>query len=139
MRGPIDYIIVEFKQNKFNGEILKALEKATNEGTIAVLDIALVSKDANGDVTSLELSEIEDKMIAEFAKAKGIDSGLVSDDDVAEVAELLDNDSSAGLLVIEQLWAKDLKKAILNAGGELLAEGRIHPDAEAELNNEKGE
>ena len=38
------------------------------------------------------------------------------------------NDTSAGILVIEQLWALPLKEALLHVGGELLAEGRIHPD-----------
>ncbi len=138
MRGPIDFIIVGFKENKFNGEILKALEKATSDGTIAVLDLALVMKDDKGAVTSLELSQIDDTVIAEFAKAKNITSGMISDDDVAEVADILENGNSAGLLVIEHLWAKGLKKAIVDAGGELIAEGRIHPDAEKEL-NAKGE
>ncbi len=138
MRGPIDFIIVGFKENTFNGEILKALEKATNDGTIAVLDLALVMKDEKGEVTSLELSQIDDTVISEFAKAKNISSGMISDDDIAEVAEILTDGSAAGLLVIEHLWAKDLKQAIVNAGGELIAEGRIHPDAEKEL-NAKGE
>lgn len=136
MRGPIDFIIIEFKKAKFKGEILKALEKATSDGTIAVLDLALITKDKDGNVAAVELDQIDDEVITEFAKAKGLKSGMVGDDDVAEVAELLDNDSAAGLLVIEHLWAKDLKKAIMDAGGSLLAEGRIHPDAEAELNKE---
>jgi uncharacterized membrane protein len=138
MRGPIDFIIVEFKENKFEGKILKALEKASNDGTIAVLDIGMIVKDGKGKVSSLELSQIDDSIITEFAKSKNISSGLIADDDIAEVAELLDNNSSAGLLVIEHLWAKDLKKAIIDANGTLLAEGRIHPDAEAEI-NKKGE
>ncbi len=136
MRGPIDFIIVEFKKAKFQGKILKALEKATNDGTIAVLDLALITKDKDGNVAAVELDQIDDEVITEFAKAKGLQSGMVGDDDIAEVAELLDNGSVAGLLVIEHLWAKDLKSAIMDAGGSLLAEGRIHPDAEAELNKE---
>jgi uncharacterized membrane protein len=136
MRGPIDFIIVEFNKAKFQGKILKALEKATNDGTIAVLDLALITKDKDGNVAAVELDQIDDEVITEFAKAKGLQSGMVGDDDIAEVAELLDNDSAAGLLVIEHLWAKDLKSAIMDAGGSLLAEGRIHPDAEAELNKE---
>lgn len=136
MRGPIDFIIVEFKKAKFQGEILKALEKATGDGTIAVLDLALIAKDKEGNVAAVELDQIDDEVITEFAKAKGLKSGMVGDDDIAEVADLLENDTAAGLLVIEHLWAKDLKKAIINAGGTLMAEGRIHPDAAAELDKE---
>ncbi len=35
----------------------------------------------------------------------------------------------AGFLIIEQLWAKGLKEAIINAGGMLLNDGLVHPDA----------
>ena len=136
MRGPIDFIIVEFKKAKFKGEILKALEKVTSDGTIAVLDLALIAKDKEGNVAAVELDQIDDEVITEFAKAKGLESGMVGDDDIAEVADLLENDTAAGLLVIEHLWAKDLKKAIINAGGTLMAEGRIHPDAAVELDKE---
>lgn len=139
MRGPIDYIIVGFEGNKFKGSILEELDKVIADGTIAVLDLGLIVKDDKGEVTALELSEIEDKTVAEFAKGKNLQSGLIGDDDVAEVGDLLENNCSAGLLVVEQLWAKGLKKAIIDAGGVLVAEGRIHPDAAAEINDEKGE
>lgn len=139
MRGPIDYIIVEFKTNNFTGEILEELSKVVQDGTIAVLDIAMIAKDASGEVAALELSDIDDASITTFAKDNSVESGLIGDDDIAEVAELMDDDSSVGLLVIEQLWAKGLKKAILNADGVLLAEGRIHPEAAEEINDKKGE
>ena len=60
----------------------------------------------------------------------------MSEDDIQEVGELLEDNSSAGLLVIEQLWAKGLKQAIIAANGTLLSEGRIHPEASEELSKE---
>jgi len=53
------------------------------------------------------------------------------------MADLLESNTSAGMLVIEQLWAKPLKKALIDAKGVLIAEGRIHPDAAAELDQGK--
>lgn len=49
-------------------------------------------------------------------------------DDAEKIAADMDNDTSAGLLIIEQLWAKGLKKALLDKNAILLDEGRIHPD-----------
>lgn len=138
MHGPIDYIIVNFTGNKFDGSILKELQKVVDAGTIAVLDIALITKDKDGKVVSLELSDMQDAGVADFAKANNVESGLIAADDVAEVADIIADNSSVGLLVIEQLWAKGLKKAIIDAGGELIAEGRIHPEAAQEL-DKKGE
>lgn len=139
MRGPIDYIIVEFKGNNFTGEVIDELAKAVKSKTIAVLDLSLITKDADGAVAAIELTDMQDAGMAKFVKENNIEAGLITTDDVEEVAEMMDNDCSVGLLVIEQLWAIGLKKAIINAGGALVVEGRIHPEAAEELNNEKGE
>lgn len=128
MRGPIDYIIVGFEGNNFKGEILKELEKVVADGTIAVLDVGVIVRDADGTVTSVELTETSNL---------NLEGGLITEDDVAEVGELLEDNSSAGLLIVEQLWAKGLKQAIINANGTLLDEGRIHPDATKELDSKE--
>lgn len=133
MRGPIDYLIVGFDGNKFTGEILRELQTASDAGIISVLALALVSKDENGVVTTVALDEDTLDITSSF----NLDDTLVSDDDVSEVGELLENNTAAGLLVVEQLWAKGLKQAIVNAGGFLIADGRIHPEAAEELSNEE--
>lgn len=138
MRGPIDFIVVNFKGNNFTGGILDELSKVVKNGTIAILDIALITKDKDGEVSALELSDMQDTGVAKFAKDNSVQSGLITQDDIVEVGDIIANNSSVGLLVIEQLWAKGLKKAILDANGELIAEGRIHPEAAEEL-NKKGE
>ncbi|HMS92186.1 MAG TPA: DUF6325 family protein [Candidatus Saccharibacteria bacterium] len=138
MRGPIDFIIVNFKGNNFNGGVLEELAKVVKDGTIAVLDIALITKDKNGEVAALEMSDMQDAGIADFAKSNQVESGLITADDISEVGDIIADNSSVGLLVIEQLWAKGLKKAIIEADGELIAEGRIHPEAAEEI-SKKGE
>lgn len=135
MRGPIDYIVVGFPGNKFKGEVLAELADAVEQGVIQVLDLAVIVKDEDGEVTSLELTADDAALAKVFPQ--GEQQGLITDEDVAEVAEVLDDNCSAGLLIVEQLWAKGLKQAILNADGILLAEGRIHPEAYVEL-TEKG-
>lgn len=133
MRGPIDFIIVGFEGNQFKGEILKELSAATENKTIAVLDLAVIAKDADGNIEKIEAVNLDDKIIKDVMGATKTD-GLIDPEDVAEVGELLEPNCAAGLLIIEHLWAKGLKKAIADAGGVLLADGRIHPDASAELN-----
>jgi hypothetical protein len=137
MRGPIDYIVVGFEGNKFNGSILSALTDALDKGIIGLIAISLISKDENGNVVAVDLAETGDSYILEFVEKYKSSNDLVTKDDIDEVAELLENNTSAGLLVVEQLWAKPLKKALIDANGVLVAEGRIHPDAAEELNNEE--
>lgn len=135
MRGPIDYIVVGFPGNNFKGEILRELQTASENGTISVLDLAIISKDKDGNVLNVELSSIDDPAIQELFPSK-TSTGLIGEDDVEEIASVLDENCSAGLLIVEQLWAKGLKKAIYDADGVLLAQGRIDQTAYDELEKE---
>nr|WP_320025211.1 DUF6325 family protein [uncultured Acetobacterium sp.] len=137
MRGPIDYIVLEFVGNQFKGEVLDALTDAVNKKIINVLDIALIHKDNEGNVTAMELSNVDNELARAIDATHKENKGFISIEDKEEVGELLDLNNSAGLLIIEQLWAKDLKKALLKANGRLVSEGRIHPDAAAELDKEE--
>lgn len=139
MHGPIDYIIVGFEGNKFNGSILEAIAEAIDKGIISLVALALIVKDKDGNVKKVNIESLGDEYAVEFIEKYKGDSELISGDDIDEMADLLEKDTAAGLLVVEQLWAIPLKRAIIEANGVLVAEGRIHPDAVAELNNEKGE
>ena len=125
MRGPIDYIIVGFEGNQFDGSIVKAIADAEATGAIALVAMKAITKDAEGNVAALEVTGNDYP-----------DTGIVTQDDLDEVADLLENNTTAGLLVVEQLWAKPLKKALIDANGVLVAEGRIHPEAALELDKE---
>jgi hypothetical protein len=138
MRGPVDYIIVGFEGNKFDGSILKALGDAVDSGVIGLIALAFITKDQKGTVTKFNLADLGDTIAVEFAQKYKTSSENIDDEDISEMSELLENNTAAGLLVVEQLWAIPLKKALLDANGVLVAEGRIHPDAAAELNKEGG-
>ncbi len=134
MLGPIDYIAVGFTENKFNGEILKELQKVVDDGLVRIIDLLFVTKDTKGDAAVLELSNMPEDVAKAFGPyAKNL-TGLLTEEDAIKVAADLDNNSSAAILVFEHLWAKGFKQALINANGVLLAEGRVHPDiAEAAL------
>lgn len=136
MRGPIDYIIVGVDGPKFDGSILAAIGGAIESGAIALVALSVIAKDTEGTVTTLDIAESGDAYLLDFVQKHPTSSDLVTQDDIDEVGELLDNDSAAGLLIVEQLWAKPLKKALLDANAYLIAEGRIHPEAAAELSQE---
>lgn len=136
MRGPIDYIIVGFDGNKFDGSILKAIADAAEKGIISVLALSVITKDADGNTQTLDITNAGDDYLVEFGQKYAANNDLVSQEDIDEVADLLAEETAAGFLVVEQLWAKPLKEAIINAKGFLIAEGRIHPEASAELDKE---
>ena len=118
--GPVEYMIVSFPGNRFTGEIAPALAKLVESNTIRIIDLAFVSKDADGNVEAFELSDI-DEDVRRGLDALGLEaSGVLGEDDLVHAAEGLEPNSSAALLVWEDVWAKKLRDAIVNAGGELL-------------------
>jgi hypothetical protein len=138
MKGPIDYIIVGFEGNKFDGSILKAIGDAIDKDIIGLVALVFVQKDAQGKVTTMDAADYGDTTLTEFTAKYKSDSSLVTRDDINEMAELVKPDTAIGMLVIEHLWAIPLKEALMNANGSLVAEGRIHPAAAAELNKVGG-
>jgi hypothetical protein len=130
MIGPVDYIVMGFKGNNFDGSILEELTKATDNDTIRVLDLLFIMKDADGNVIEAEFEDQSDEFKEMFGNLERADDmPLLSDSDVEKIGQQMDRDTSAGVLVIEHTWARNLKKALLDAGGILLADGRVHPEA----------
>ena len=118
--GPVDYMIVAFPGNQFKGEIAPALADLVEKGTIRIIDLAFVAKDAEGNIAAFELTDIDPDVRKGFENMGVEVNGLFNEDDLQAAGEELDPNSSAALLVWENLWAKDVAQAIRNAGGELL-------------------
>jgi uncharacterized membrane protein len=133
--GPIEYLIVGFPGNKFKGEIIPALAELVENNTIRILDLVFVAKDEEGNVAAVELTELDpDDEAAAMSDISEVDAGLLNEDDIQLAAESLENNSSAGLLVFENVWAARFAEAVRNADGQLLANERIpHDVVEAAL------
>jgi hypothetical protein len=124
--GPIDVVVIEFKGNKFKGEIGPAMQEIIDKGIVRILDLAFVLKDQDGIVAAFEAADMVDDEGARVLDAMTDEvSGLLAQGDILEIAESLENNSSAALLLFEHTWAAKLKQAVLNADGRLVAQVRI--------------
>jgi len=123
--GPVDYLIVAFPGNEFRGEIAPALADLVEAGTIRIIDLAFVGKDAEGNVAAFELTDIDPDVREGFEKAGVEVNGLFNEDDLAAAGEELEPNSSAALLVWENVWAQNVAQAMREAGGEVLDFDRI--------------
>ncbi|HKI24216.1 MAG TPA: DUF6325 family protein [Gaiellaceae bacterium] len=118
--APVDYMIVAFPGNEFKGEIAPALADLVEKGTIRIIDLAFVAKDADGNIAAFELTDIDPDVRQGFENMGVEVNGLFNEEDLQAAGEELEPNSSAALLVWENLWARDVAQAIRNAGGELL-------------------
>lgn len=123
--GPVDYLIVSFPGNKFQGEIAPAIGELVDAGTIRIIDIAFVAKDEDGSTAAMEMIELDPDVQEGLAKL-GIEvGGLFSDEDLIDAAEDLEPNSSAALLIWENVWARNVAQAMRDAGGVLVAFDRL--------------
>jgi uncharacterized membrane protein len=123
--GPVEILVVSFPGNEFSGEIAPALEELVEAGTIRVIDLVFVTKGADGEILGVELSELDEAMSAAFRPHVEEPSGLLSDEDIADLGAELEPDSSAAILLFEHVWATRFRDAVLGSGGELVASIRI--------------
>jgi uncharacterized membrane protein len=123
--GPVEYMAVSFPGNKFKGEIAPALKELVDSGTVRIIDLAFVTKDAEGNVVAMEVEELDSDAGKAFAALQAEIGDLVNADDLQAVGEVLEPNSSAAVLVWEDVWAAKLAKAIRDAGGVLLDLERV--------------
>jgi Family of unknown function (DUF6325) len=123
--GPIDYLVVEFPAgaSNFTGEMAAELVALVDAGTIRVIDVLILTKDADGSVEAMELSDIEELGALQTIEAQLAE--LLAEDDVAHLAAAMDPGSTAGVLIWENLWAAPFAAAARRSGGQLIANGRI--------------
>lgn len=121
--GPVEYIIVGFPGNRFNGEIAPELGKLVESATIRILDLVFISKDADGVVQLLEFEDHDD--VALFDLLDGEVGGLINSEDIDYAAASLEPSSSAALLVWEDRWAAPFVEAVRASGGVVIEGSRV--------------
>ena len=121
--GPVEYLIIGFPGNQFNGRIAPALADLIDRQLIRVLDLVFIAKDDDGDVVAFEFDQLDE--LAAFAHLSGDSRGMLNDEDVEHAAETLEPGNSAALLVWEDRWAADFAAALHDADAVVLEGGRI--------------
>ncbi len=51
---PLDFAVIGFRGNKFNGEIAPEIYRLVSEGLVDIIDLVFISKDKDGQYTSFE-------------------------------------------------------------------------------------
>lgn len=123
--GPVDYIVVEFPAgaSNFTGEMTEELVRLVEAGTIRLIDILILTKDEDGSVEAMELSDIDE--LGELQALEAELAELLAAEDVEHLAAAMDPGSTAGVLIWENLWAAPFASAARRSGGQLIANGRI--------------
>jgi hypothetical protein len=151
--GPVQFIAVEFGPDaNFEGKVIEELARLEQAETIRLLDLLFVHKDAeSGDLVALDVQgedlggiigallgfEFEDDGETPSQGAGETDHAFgLSSEQIESIGANLPRGRSAATMLIEHVWARDLKKAIRDAGGVPVAEGFLTPEAIATVGAE---
>jgi uncharacterized membrane protein len=150
--GPVQMLVVGFAHGKFEGEILAELKRLRDQDIIRLVDLLFVNKDDDGEIATVELTDLSREESMEFGALAGAligvgaggeagaeagavagavameDGQAFSEQDVWFVADAIPPGTSAGIALIEHRWAIPLREAIERAGGQPLADEWVHPE-----------
>ncbi len=126
--GPVDVVIMGFPGNKFSGQIAPAVMELVDTGTIRVIDLLFVVKDADGVVTTIQAADLDPETGPSFLAIDVTEPGALGAEDADEIGDDLPANSSALLIAFENAWAEKVVEACRAADGFVIDQIRIPAD-----------
>ncbi len=123
--GPVDYVVIEFPDGQHKGEAAPLLVDLVDRGIIRILDLMLITKGEDGTISGLEITDVDGDGINDLRVFEGASSGLLTEEDREHAGNTLEPGSAAMVILYENRWAAPFARAMREAGGQLVAFGRI--------------
>ena len=123
--GPIDYIALEFQTDQLTGEALPALLELVQKQIVRVIDLVIILKDQDGETQVLEIEELAPGILAIIDPLDVEISGIIQVEDIELIAEALEDNTTAALLLFENLWAINFGESVTRSSGRMVMFDRI--------------
>ena len=127
--GAVDWFLIEATETKLNGELIPPLLDLVDRRLIRIIDALILVKRGEGDFDALTTSDLDTEQVGDLGALAGASSGLLSADDAADAATLMQPNSIGLMIVYENLWSLPFAVAARQAGGQLVAQGHIPTQA----------
>ena len=121
--GPVELYLVGFEGERPAPAVMQALTDKLETGVVRLLDFVILSKSADGEVTVTEIEDETDEY--GFGGIELGEVGLTGADDIDELAPLIEPGTSAALVALELVYARDLASKLAASGGVVLSTERI--------------
>ncbi len=125
---PLEYALIEFKDSRFSGKIVPELLDLAQRQIVRFVDIVFIEKDEDGQTHTIELNDLAPEVYELFVPMGEHVSSLFTTDDLEIAAGKLPDSSAAVLILWENLWAANLRRALLDGGGRLVEREQIAPE-----------
>jgi hypothetical protein len=132
MYGPLEYVLFQFDDDRFIGEILPTLIEIERRGCVGLVDLVFVVTDESGEIDVLEIDDLSAEDQAAFEPLLKNFKEMLTQEDVALAAKQLPENAYAAVVLFEHRWALGLHNAVAAAGGQIVDSAYIHPQTQAE-------
>jgi len=136
---PLEYALIGFADAKPTGKIVPELLDLAARGIVRFIDIVFIQKEADGNIRTVELNDLDPESYEMFVPIGEHVSSLFTNDDLEIAASKLPENSAAMLLLWENLWVANIRQALLDAGGELVERAQIAPEVVKQFEQELAE
>ena len=119
----VEYLIIVVPEVGALTSVAGALANLVDSGTVRILDLVVLVRDADGTLTAFEASAIES--MAELRGSAVEMRGLLSDRDIGVSSLAIEPGTVGAVVVTEDRWARPLSVAARRAGGRIVAGDRI--------------
>jgi uncharacterized membrane protein len=135
MTGPVQVIVLGFDEPSFTGEVMAELTRLREAGVVRLIDVLLVSRDADGAFETHPPPAGADPGLGGIAAdILGSDEDAVAPGEGTwSLADAVEPGGVAAVALIEHLWAEPLVRVIQESGGRALAEAWLSPEDRARL------
>ncbi len=127
--GAIDYFVIEFDRREVTGALIPSLLDLVDRRLIRIMDVLIVLSSADGNYETLTPDDLDPEQVGDLGALVGASSGLLTDEDVASIAGIMQPDAGSLIIVYENLWSLPFARAARQAGGQLIATGHIPTQA----------
>ena len=131
--GAIDFLALEFDSDKLKGEILPELLDLVQKQIVRVIDLVIIQKYEDGSYEALEMEQLGPDLLGIFDPLEFEISGLIQVEDIEMIAAEMEPNTTAALLLVENLWSIRFGEAVLRADGRVVAHNRIPFEAVNEI------
>ena len=148
--GPVQLLTVGFDEPNFTGAALEELKRLAEHDIVRLVDLLVVAKDDDGNVTQVEISDrpelekygavVGALLGLGAAGEEGMEAGAVAGaeamaggkmydpEDVWVLADQIPPGMTAAICMLEHRWAIPLREAIADANGAVLVDEWVHPE-----------
>ena len=123
--GAIDYLAFEFDNEKLKGEILPELLDLVQKKIVRVIDMVIIKVYEDGRYEALEIEQLGPDLLGVFNPLELEISGLIQVEDIKMIAGEMTANTTAALLLVENMWSIRFGEAVLRADGRVVAHERI--------------